>query len=59
MDFFDALPEGGPLNTAYNGDWTVTCRSYMGSAHGRVNATIGCHDTAQAYGCMKVWLPPK
>lgn len=58
MDFFDALPQGGPLNTAYNGDWQATCHSYMGSAHGPINASIGCHDVAQAYGCMKVWLPP-
>lgn len=59
LDFFDALPQGGKLNTAYNGDWQATCNSYMGSAFGKINATIGCHDTAQAYGCMKVWLPPK
>ena len=59
LDFFDALPQGGALNTAYNGDWQATCASYMGTAFGKINATIGCHDTAQAYGCMKVWLPPK
>ena len=58
MDFFDALPQGGALNTKYNGDWQATCHSYMGSAHGPVNASEGCHDVAQAYGCMKVWLPP-
>ena len=58
MDFFDALPQGGPLNTKYNGDWQATCQAYMGSAHGKINASIGCHDVAQAYGCMKVWLPP-
>ena len=58
MDFFDALPQGGPLNTAYNNDWQATCHSYMGSAYGPINASIGCHDVAQAYGCMKVWLPP-
>ena len=58
MDFFDALPQGGALNTKYNGDWQATCQAYMGSAHGQINASIGCHDVAQAYGCMKVRLPP-
>ena len=56
MDLYNALPQGGALDAAYNGD-VATCEYFFDSPSGNdVNAL--CHNTYQAMGCMKIWMPP-
>lgn len=56
MDIYNALPMGGALNPAYNGD-VATCEYFFDSPSGNdVNAL--CHNTEQAMGCIRIWMPP-
>ena len=58
MDLFNALPEGGKLNSNYNGHPEITCKYFFDSPSEN-DVNTGCHNTIQAMGCMKVWLPPR
>ena len=56
MDLYNALPTGGTLNSAYDGD-VATCEYFFDSPSGNdVNAL--CHNTEQAMGCIRIWMPP-
>ena len=57
MDFFNALPTGGTLNSNYNGHPEITCKYFFDSPSEN-DANAGCHNTEQAMGCIKIWLPP-
>lgn len=57
MDIYNALPTGGALNPAYNGD-VATCAHFFDSPSGNDVGT-GYHNTEQAMGCIRIWMPRK
>ena len=56
IDMFDALPSGGLVNTAYDGD-VVTCSYYRYTVGGSYGYK-GCHTLDEPLGCMEVFIPP-
>ena len=52
LDFWNALPWGGPLDTKYDGD-NSTCNSYIRAAAPKEKKK-GCHDLDEPIGCMRM-----
>lgn len=55
LDFRNALSQGGPLDTSFNGNMAA-CATLTLTAQGK-QLKEGCHTLDNPQGCLRVWIP--
>lgn len=56
MDFWNAEEDGGPVDTAYNGNMKA-CTYRIREAHDDEIKKVDCYTLGDPVGCLRVYMP--